>query len=92
MGKYAEYMILGYASMALLLGGMIAWIYWRYRMLFREEALIDQYEAEERGDRVASSVGAVEEAVSYGHVAPGITDTASPGEKITRKYPRETQT
>ena len=89
MGKYAEYMILGYASMAVLLGGMIAWIYWRYRMLFREEALIDQYEAEERGDRVASSVGAVEEDVLPGETSRGMTDMASSTEPIVHSLPKE---
>jgi heme exporter protein CcmD len=90
MGKYAEYMILGYASMAILLSGMIAWIYWRYRMLFREEAMIDQFEAEERGDRVASAVGAVEEDVLPGQTSPGLSDMASPTEKIAHSLPKET--
>jgi heme exporter protein CcmD len=47
-GKYADYMALGYAAMAVLLSGMIGWIYWRYRMLFQEQAQIDQLEAEDK--------------------------------------------
>jgi heme exporter protein CcmD len=90
MGKYAEYMILGYASMAVLLSGMIAWIYWRYRTLFQEEALLDQYEAEEHGDRVASSVGAMEEDVLPGETSPGMTDAASPSEPIVHSLPKGT--
>lgn len=48
MGNNADYMLLGYALMAILLGGMIAWTYFRFRQLDRESALIDQFEAEER--------------------------------------------
>lgn len=47
-GKYADYMALGYAAMALVLGAMIAWIYWRYRMLYQEQAQIEQLEAEDK--------------------------------------------
>lgn len=47
MGKYAEYMILGYASMGVILGGMIFWIYWRFKMLFREEQLIERLESDD---------------------------------------------
>ncbi len=47
-GKYADYMALGYAAMALLLSGMIGMIYWRYRRLYQEQAQIDQLEAEEQ--------------------------------------------
>jgi heme exporter protein CcmD len=54
-GKYANYMALGYAAMALLLGGMVLWLYLRYRALIREEQAIEQMEAEERAERAAAA-------------------------------------
>lgn len=53
-GKYANYMALGYAAMALLLGGMVLWLYLRYRGLIREEQAVEQMEAEERAERAAA--------------------------------------
>ncbi|MBN1200953.1 MAG: heme exporter protein CcmD [Anaerolineae bacterium] len=50
MGDYAEYMILGYALMGAVLGGMVARLVWRWRALRRELARIEQIEAEERGE------------------------------------------
>ncbi|MBI5958144.1 MAG: heme exporter protein CcmD [Chloroflexi bacterium] len=47
-GKYSEYMALGYASMGVLLVGMIAWISWRFRALAREIVQLEQVEAEEQ--------------------------------------------
>jgi heme exporter protein CcmD len=57
-GKYADYMALGYAAMALLLGGMVLWLYLRYRALIREEQAIEQMEAEERAERAAAAPAA----------------------------------
>jgi hypothetical protein len=57
-GKYADYMALGYAAMALLLGGMVLWLYLRYRGLIREEQAIAQMEAEERAEREAATPAA----------------------------------
>jgi heme exporter protein CcmD len=58
-GKYANYMALGYAAMALLLGGMLLWLYLRYRALVREEQAVEQMEAEERAERAAAAPPAV---------------------------------
>ena len=55
-GKYADYMALGYAAMAVLLGGMVLWLYLRYRGLLREEQAIAQMEAEERAERAAAAL------------------------------------
>ncbi|NDJ78165.1 MAG: hypothetical protein GYB65_18095 [Chloroflexi bacterium] len=48
MAENVEYMIAGYVAMALILGGLIFSIYWRYRMLLRDEQRIAQYESEEQ--------------------------------------------
>jgi hypothetical protein len=53
-GKHADYMALGYAMMGLLLGGMVLWTYFRYRVLARESAELDRIEAEERLERAAA--------------------------------------
>ncbi|MBN1562678.1 MAG: hypothetical protein JXA10_02490 [Anaerolineae bacterium] len=47
-GDNADYMAMGYAVTGLFLGGMVLWMYLRYRVLGREQDLIDQIEAEER--------------------------------------------
>lgn len=92
MGKYAEYMILGYAAMALLLGGMIAWIYLRYRALKREAALVEQMAAEEQGDRVHATVGALESDAQPEDATPGVSGMANPSSSAdrARTIPRET--
>jgi hypothetical protein len=46
-GKHADYMALGYAAMGILLGGMVLWMYVRYRVLARELADIGRMESEE---------------------------------------------
>ncbi len=84
MGKFAEYMILGYSAMALILGGMIAWIYLRYRALRREAALIEQMAAEERGDRVHAAVGALESDAQPGQATPGVSGMANPSTSADR--------
>lgn len=53
-GEHADYMALGYALMGLLLGGMVFWMYVRYRVLQRDAEALDQLEAEERQERAAS--------------------------------------
>ncbi|MBN1678865.1 MAG: hypothetical protein JW966_01145 [Anaerolineae bacterium] len=53
MAEYAEYMILGYATMAVILGAMVLAMVLRYRSLTREARLIEQIAIEEglAGDR-----------------------------------------
>ncbi|HMM29057.1 MAG: heme exporter protein CcmD [Chloroflexota bacterium] len=84
MGKFAEYMILGYSAMALILGGMIAWIYLRYRALRREAALVEQMAAEERGDRVHAAVGALESDAQPEQATPGVSGMANPSTTADR--------
>ncbi len=50
-GKYADYMALGYSAMALVLGGMAAWIYVRFRHAQREMARVEQKMQELREER-----------------------------------------
>ena len=50
-GKYADYMALGYSAMALVLGGMAAWIYVRFRQARREMARVEQMARELRSER-----------------------------------------
>lgn len=47
-GANADYMWMGYAVTVLVLASVIGWMAVRYRTLFREQALIDQLEAEEQ--------------------------------------------
>lgn len=84
MGKFAEYMILGYSAMALILGGMIAWIYLRYRALRREAALVEQMAAEESGDRVHAAVGALESDAQPEQATPGVSGMANPSTTADR--------
>lgn len=84
MGEYAEYMILGYSAMALILGGMVVWIYLRYQGLKREAALVEQMAAEERGDRVHAAVGALESDAQPDQATPGMTGMANPTTDRTR--------
>ncbi|NLE52649.1 MAG: heme exporter protein CcmD [Chloroflexi bacterium] len=90
MGKYAEYAILGYSAMALILGGMIAWMYLRYRALRREAALVEQVAAEEAGDRVHAAVGALESDAQPEDATPGVSGMANPSTDRARTAPRET--
>ncbi len=50
-GKYAEYMALGYSAMAVILGGMAAWVYLRYRQARREMARVEHMAQELRSER-----------------------------------------
>jgi len=52
-GKYTEYMVLGYAAMATILGLMIAWIYLRFRTVVAQQEQISQLEAEIAEERDA---------------------------------------
>jgi hypothetical protein len=61
-GEHADYMALGYAMMALLLGGMVLWTYFRYRVLMRESAELDRIEAEEQQERAAAAPRGSDEA------------------------------
>lgn len=83
MGKFAEYMILGYASMAIILSGMVAWLYLRYRGLKREAALVEQMAAEERGG-VHAAVGALESDAQPGQATPGVSGMANPSTSADR--------
>lgn len=47
MPKYTDYMILGYALSAFIFGILVFSIWWRYRSLSQDEALLDRLEQEE---------------------------------------------
>lgn len=87
MGEYAEYAILGYAMMGVVLGGMVLWIYIRYLNLRREQQLIAQMEAEEGLDRVRQATGAVEDDAQPEDAAPGQSGMAGPGSDRARTLP-----
>jgi hypothetical protein len=57
-GKHSDYMAMGYAAMGILLGGMVLWLYLRYRLLNREQQMIDQLEAEARDEREERALAA----------------------------------
>ncbi|HEX3052732.1 MAG TPA: Ig-like domain-containing protein [Aggregatilineaceae bacterium] len=83
-GKHLDYMAIGYAVIALILGGLVVWLALRFQALRREEQLMDQMEAEDRaagGDRVAAAVGAVEAQARPAAAAPGVTDMVAPSER-----------
>ncbi len=75
-GKHADYMALGYAMMGLLLGGMVLWTYFRYRMLARESAELDRIEAEERLERAAAVPRGSDDAAPIRVGTPVSTSTA----------------
>lgn len=54
MADNAEYMILGYLVMAVLMSGLIVSLVWRFRALRRDDALIARYEEEMRAERAAA--------------------------------------
>ncbi|MCL4237892.1 MAG: hypothetical protein KJ047_06550 [Anaerolineae bacterium] len=54
-GKYTEYMVLGYAAMALILALMIASMAVRFRVLRRQQEEIRRLEAEIAEERRRSS-------------------------------------
>ena len=72
-GKYADYMALGYAAMAVLLGGMVLWLYLRHRALIREEQTLDQMEAEERAGHTAAPAATRSDGASRVQAAEPIT-------------------
>jgi len=83
-GNHLDYMGIGYAVIALVLGGMVLWLFMRFQSLRREEQLMAQLEAEDRaagGDRVAAAVGAVEAQSRPEVAAPGVTDMVAPSER-----------
>ena len=55
MAENAEYMIMGYTAMLLILGGMAFSIYWRFRSLRQDEQKIERFLIE---DQRAPDVGA----------------------------------
>ena len=65
-GKFAEYMAIGYAAMAIILGSMIAWIYLRFRALLAQQEQIGQLEAEVAEEREAHKAPAGREPVAEG--------------------------
>ena len=72
-GKYAEYMALGYAAMALILALMVVWIALRFHALRAQEDEIARLEAElaeERHAMARSTSPARPEAPVTGAVAP----------------------
>lgn len=88
-GKHADYMALGYAVMAVLLGGMIVWMYLRYVALNRDSRQLDALEAELREDRVRETVGAVEQDAQPGAATPGLSGMAAPDSERARTLPGE---
>ncbi|GAB4414621.1 MAG: hypothetical protein KatS3mg051_0159 [Anaerolineae bacterium] len=56
-GKYAEYMALGYAAMAIILALMVAWIALRFRALRAQQEEIARLEAELAEERRAQARG-----------------------------------
>lgn len=54
-GKYAEYMALGYAAMALILALMVAWLVLRFRALRAQQEEIARLEAELAEERRAQT-------------------------------------
>jgi hypothetical protein len=76
-GKHADYMAMGYAAMAILLGGMVLWLYLRYRILQREDLELDRIEAEEQQARGAAVARSEDEAAP---VRSGIAAAAAPKE------------
>lgn len=56
-GKYAEYMALGYAAMALVLALMVIWIALRFRALRAQQDEIARLEAELAEERRAQARG-----------------------------------
>ncbi len=52
--KYTEYMILGYALAAGILMVLVGSIWWRYQMLSKDEALLEQLEQEEQRETAPS--------------------------------------
>lgn len=87
MGKNADYMFLGYAAMALILFGSIAWMYWRYQMARREQALVEQVEVEYEADRVSAAVGAREEDALPQRATPGQSGMSNPTSEYARTLP-----
>ncbi len=91
-GKYSEYMALGYAAMALILGVMIAWMYLRYVGLRREAEQIAQLEAEvraERANHVAQAVGAQEHQVQPDAATKGVSGMTAPDSERSRAFPAD---
>jgi|GEM_PF-3477832 heme exporter protein D len=71
-GKYAEYMALGYAAMALVLALMVVWIALRFRALRAQQEEIARLEAElaeERRAQAGSGASARAERPATGAVA-----------------------
>ncbi len=89
-GKHADYMALGYAMMAVLLGGMVLWMYVRYVTLKREDRQLDALEDELREDHVHEAVGAVEHETQPQGAAPGVSGMTNPDSERARTLPRET--
>lgn len=89
MGENAEYAILGYALMGIVLAGMVGWIYVRYVNLTREQRLIAQIEAEEAQDRLSQAVGAVEEDMRPESATREQSGMASPSSERARSLPSE---
>jgi heme exporter protein CcmD len=47
MPEHTDYMVLGYVLTALMIGGLVLSIWWRYRALEQDERLIDRLEQDE---------------------------------------------
>jgi hypothetical protein len=71
-----EYAYMGYAVTLLGLGGLVAWIYYRWAMLRREMRLIDRIEEEEALDeqRVPPADDAAPESAPQGVTASAVPE------------------
>lgn len=47
MPAHTDYMVLGYALTALMIGGLIFSIWWRYRALNQDEQLLERLEQDD---------------------------------------------
>jgi hypothetical protein len=76
-GKNADYMALGYVVTVILLLGMTAWIYLRYRALRREQEMIEQIAQEEQIERASAVASKASGALDPG-ATPIVRDMSAP--------------
>ncbi|NDJ87107.1 MAG: heme exporter protein CcmD [Chloroflexi bacterium] len=69
--KYTDYMLLGYGLAAVLIGGLIASIWWRYQLLRKDETLLEQLEQEGPAEAHSTSEHAPPQP---GQASPGTSD------------------
>ena len=87
MAENAEYMIMGYAAMLLILSGMAFSIYWRFRSLRQDEQKIERFLLEDQHDPVAASVGATASDAQPDAATPEVSGMAGPTADRSRSVP-----